>query len=142
MEDLFDLNRFLEAQLQSYSLALNEIRSGKKISHWMWYIFPQFDGLGYSTISKRYAIKSKEEALAYLKHEILGNRLIEITKSLYLLKNKSAYDILGSTDSLKLKSCMSLFALIQNEVDLFQIILEKYFHGKYCKHTESVLNGY
>ena len=115
----FDLKRFEKAQEHSYENALKEINNGRKMGHWMWYIFPQIDGIGSSTISKEYAIKSKEEAIAYLNHDVLGKRLIEITKALLLLVDTSAIKIFGYTDALKLKSCMTLFDLISSDNDLF-----------------------
>ena len=140
MEDLFNLNRFIEAQSLSYDTALNEIKNGKKTSHWMWYIFPQYKGLGYSSTSQKYSIKSVEEALLYYKHPILGNRLLEITNAFLNLENKSAYEILGSTDNLKMNSCMTLFNSIQTESDIFSKVLEKFYSNSQCTKTISQLN--
>ena len=128
----FDLKRFEKAQEHSYDNALKEINNGRKIGHWMWYIFPQIDGLGSSTISKEYAIKSKEEAIAYLNHDVLGKRLIEISEALLLLEDKSAIMIFGQTDSLKLKSCMTMFNSVSPN-NIFSKILDKYFNGDTCK---------
>lgn len=133
--DLFILSRFLEAQNFSYYKALEEIKLGKKQSHWMWYIFPQFKGLGSSSNSTHYAIKSKEEAQAYLNHSILGQRLIEITTELLKLENLSAYSIFGSPDDVKLKSSMTLFNAVQNETKLFELVLDKYFFSEKCEKT-------
>ena len=110
MEDQFDLQRFLNAQSSAYPIALFEISKGQKKSHWMWYIFPQYNGLGHSDKAVQFAIKSREEAIHYLKHPILGARLIEITQKMLSIENKAAYDILGTPDDLKLKSCMTLFS--------------------------------
>jgi uncharacterized protein (DUF1810 family) len=140
MEETYNLQRFLDVQNQSYSIAFNEIKSGKKQSHWMWYIFPQFIGLGKSTTSIKYAIKSKEEAIAYYHNKILGKRLIEITEQLIKIQDKTAFEIFGGPDDLKLKSCMSLFALVQNENNIFQEVLDKYFEGKISYKTKELLN--
>lgn len=138
----YNLQRFIEAQSNSYDVALSEIKNGKKQSHWMWYIFPQVDGLGKSETSKKYAIKSKEEAIKYLKYPILGNRLLEITNELLVIENKSPSDIFGFPDDLKLKSCMTLFALIQEENPVFQNVLNKHFKGKISWKTKQILENY
>lgn len=135
MLDKFDLNRFIVAQLSSYSRALEEIKSGRKSSHWMWYIFPQIHGLGYSSTTVKFSIKSKEEAMSYLNHPVLGNRLIEITTAFCDLENKTAQEVFGSPDYLKLKSSMTLFDAIQTETTLFDSVLEKYFQGSKCIRT-------
>ena len=140
MKDIHDLKRFENAQETNYDIALNEIKNGKKKGHWMWYVFPQIDGLGFSMISKKYAINSKEEAIAYLNHNVLGMRLIKITKELLLLNDISATNILGHTDALKLKSCMTLFDLISADNDLFLHVLQKYFEGNTCKLTKEKIN--
>ena len=103
------MKRFIEAQERDYEYALAEIRAGRKTSHWIWYIFPQVQGLGYSYNSKYYAIKDINEARQYLQDEILGARLREITSALLAVQNRSALEILGHTDALKVKSCMTLF---------------------------------
>ena len=138
----FDLNRFLTAQDGGYSRALNEIKNAQKRSHWMWYIFPQWNGLGRTIISIKYAIKSREEAIAYFEHPVLGIRLREITKVFLNIDNKSAKDVLGSPDFLKMKSCMTLFHLIQKETDFFNLVLEKFYDGKLCKRTQQKLEKY
>ncbi len=140
MEDNFNLNRFVEAQKNAYNTALFEIKKEKKTSHWMWYIFPQYYGLGKSNMSVKYAINSKEEAKAYLNHTILGSRLKEITEAFLSIENKSAYDVLGGPDDLKIKSSMTLFDNIQDETDLFDTVLKKYFNGERCKKTLKKLN--
>ena len=137
MEDKFNLNRFVAAQSVTYDTALNEIKRGRKTSHWMWYIFPQYKGLGYSATSQKYAIMSVEEALLYYKHPILGNRLVEITNTFLSLENKTAYEILGSPDNLKMNSCMTLFNSIQTESDIFSKVLYKYFSNSKCTKTIS-----
>ena len=110
--DLHDLNRFVQAQENDYERALSEVRQGRKRSHWMWYIFPQFDGLGFSQTSKRYAIKSVAEAKAYLSHPVLGPRLLECFEAALSVEGQSAYEIFGSPDDMKLKSCATLFASV------------------------------
>jgi uncharacterized protein (DUF1810 family) len=137
MIDNFDLNRFLEAQNNSYETALNEIKRGRKDSHWMWYIFPQYKGLGFSSITQKYSISSVDEAIAYLNHPILGNRLIEISNAFLMLQDKSAYEVLGDPDYLKMKSSMTLFDLVQKEKDIFLKVLQKYYWGSYCVKTRS-----
>ena len=139
MEDKFNLERFIQAQSTNYDIALNEIKNGRKSSHWMWYIFPQFKGLGRSETSKHYAIINKEEAISYYNHSILGNRLKEITLKFLTIENKSANEILGSPDHYKMKSCMSLFHLIQNDTDIFFKVLEKHYQGKICESTKKKL---
>src|SRR3954452_2962874 len=102
-DDPHDLARFVEAQAGEYSQALAEIKAGRKRSHWIWYVFPQIDGLGFSSMSRRYAIKSVDEAKAYLAHPVLGPRLVEICESALAVEGKSARDIFGSPDDMKLK---------------------------------------
>ncbi|MDX1278338.1 DUF1810 domain-containing protein [Oceanihabitans sediminis] len=140
MNDEFNLERFIEAQKSDYDRALEEIKNGKKHSHWMWYIFPQYKNLGISEISKRYAIQSKEEALSYFNHPILGKRLHEITLTFLSTENKSAFEILGSPDHFKMKSCMTLFHLAQNETDLFKKVIDVFYKGSLCDKTKKNLN--
>lgn len=127
----YDLNRFLKAQENDYEIALAEIKSGCKRSHWMWYIFPQYKGLGYSETSKYYAIQSLDEAKEFLNHPILGFRLQQITLELLKINNLSATEIFGRPDDSKLKSCMTLFASIDTSQEkLFQIVLDQFFNGQ------------
>lgn len=128
--DAFDLNRFIETQTDDYATALAELEAGEKTSHWMWYIFPQIDGLGYSSMSKRYAIKSVDEAKAYLVHPVLGPRLLECAKAVLAVEGRSALEILGSPDDAKLQSCATLFASVSPAGSVFQQILDKYYGGK------------
>ena len=137
MTDNFNLNRFLDAQTNIYEIALNEIKRGEKTSHWMWYIYPQFKGLGYSSTTIKYAITSIEEASMYFNHPILGRRLIEITNAFLKIENKSAYEILGDPDYLKMKSCMTLFKTIQTESEVFSEVINKYYSGSQCSRTIS-----
>ena len=125
-----DLNRFVQAQADDYEQALAEIRSGRKQSHWMWYIFPQFDGLGFSSTSKRYSIKSLAEAKAYLGHPVLGPRLLECAEAVLGVEGRSALEIFGSPDNLKLRSCATLFASVSPAGSVFDRLLGKYFHGE------------
>ncbi len=124
-----NLQRFITAQEADYPIALAEIKRGKKQSHWMWYIFPQIQGLGYSETSRFYAIKDIPEAEAYLKHPVLGKRLSEICETLLLLTTNNATAIFGNPDDLKLKSSMTLFALVNNAPPVFQKVLDKFFRG-------------
>jgi uncharacterized protein (DUF1810 family) len=123
------LRRFLDAQQRDYATALTEIRGGQKRSHWMWYIFPQIDGLGYSEMAKRYAIKDLAEAAEYLAHPLLGTRLKEITAALLDLNNHNATQVMGSPDDLKLRSSMTLFALVEGTDSVFEAVLKKFFDG-------------
>src|SRR5690349_3229374 len=124
--DPHDLNRFVQAQENVYEQALGEIRRGDKQSHWMWYIFPQFDGLGFSPTSKFYSIKSVAEAEAYLAHPVLGPRLIECVEAALGVERRTALEIFGSPDDMKLKSCATLFASVSPAGSVFERLLEKY----------------
>src|SRR5687767_8900466 len=128
--DPYDLNRFVEAQAGDYEQALAEVRSGRKQSHWMWYIFPQYDGLGFSPTSRRYSIKSLREAEAYLGHPVLGRRLIECAEAALGVEGRSALEIFGSPDDLKLRSCATLFARVAPPGSVFERLLAKYFRGE------------
>jgi uncharacterized protein (DUF1810 family) len=125
-----DIDRFLKAQEQDYDRALAELRSGRKQTHWMWYIFPQFDGLGISQTSKFYAIKSLAEAQAYLQHPILGRRLIECVEAVLEIEGRSATAIFGAPDDRKLKSCATLFDLVSPEHSVFDRLLAAYYDGE------------
>jgi uncharacterized protein (DUF1810 family) len=133
--DPYDLNRFVRAQADDYERALAEIRSGRKHSHWMWYVFPQIAGLGFSAMSERYSIKSLDEARGYLAHPILGQRLIECFKALLDVKDCSAFEIFGSPDDMKLKSSATLFAIASPKDSVFHRVLEKYFDGEMDRKT-------
>lgn len=134
-----DLQRFVEAQETTYARALAEIRSGRKQSHWMWFVFPQMRGLGYSSMAQHYGIQSKEEAAAYLRHPVLGKRLQEISSVLLLLPSSDAHQIFGSPDDLKLRSCMTLFASVPNAPVVFEDVLQKFFGGKKDEATLRLL---
>lgn len=129
-DDPYVLGRFVQAQETSYDQALNEIRAGRKRSHWMWFVFPQFDGLGFSETSRHYSIKSVAEAEAYLKHPVLGSRLLECAEALLAVEGRSAHDIFGSPDDLKLRSCATLFAHVSPAGSVFELLLDKYFEGE------------
>lgn len=124
-----NLQRFLDAQQTSYQIALSEIKNGRKRSHWMWYIFPQIQGLGFSETSRFYAIKDVDEAEGFLKHPILGSRLIEICNVLLGLESNNANQIFGSPDDIKLKSSMTLFSALPNTNPIFELVLKKFFNG-------------
>lgn len=123
-----NLQRFIDAQETSYEAALSEIKNGRKKSHWMWYIFPQIQGLGFSETSKFYAIKDINEAEEFLKHPLLGHRLVRLCNELLKLESDDANRIFGSPDDLKLKSSMTLFSSL-NINPVFQMVLEKFFNG-------------
>jgi uncharacterized protein (DUF1810 family) len=135
------LERFIEAQAPIYAQALGELRAGQKQSHWMWFIFPQIAGLGQSPMSRAYAIQSLDEARAYLAHPVLGSRLRECCQVLMNLRDKSAHDIFGSIDAMKLRSCLTLFAEANPKEVLFYNLLEKYFDGDADEATLENLAG-
>ena len=135
----FNLGRFLHAQEGSYNRALGELRRGEKRSHWMWYIFPQIDGLGYSATTKYYAIKSKEEALAYISHSVLGARLLECARAVRDIQGRTAAEIFGFPDDVKLRSSMTLFSYVSEQDSVFQLVLDKYFDGQGDEKTLEVL---
>ncbi len=128
--DPHNLNRFLQAQEADYERALAEIRSGRKQSHWMWYIFPQLVGLGFSSMAQHYAIKSVEEAKAYLAHPVLGPRLIECAEAVVAVERRTANGIFGSPDDMKLRSCATLFAQVSPPRSVFERLLKKYFQNE------------
>ena len=136
-----DLSRFLKAQDYDYDNALREIRSGRKRSHWMWYIFPQIQGLGFSSTAQYYAIRNLEEAKDYLAHPVLGARLREISAALLELDGLSAHEIFGYPDDLKLRSCMTLFRLADLDDSLFQEVLDKYYDGEPDSRTVNIVYG-
>src|SRR6476660_105164 len=128
--DPFNLARFVSAQATKYDGICEELRRGEKRTHWMWYIFPQFDGLGFSPTSKRYAIKSRAEAEAYLLHPVLGPRLVECSEAVLGVEGRAAYEIFGSPDDVKLKSCATLFACVSPPGSVFERVLVKYYQGE------------
>jgi uncharacterized protein (DUF1810 family) len=136
------LKRFTDAQQNAYTTALAEIQNGCKRSHWMWFIFPQIHGLGFSEISRHYAIKDLDEAEAYLRHPVLGSRLIEISQALLNSVNSNTTEIFGSPDDLKLKSSMTLFASVPGAGPVFQAVLDKFFGGEKDAPTLQLLGTY
>jgi len=129
MNDPFNLQRFVDAQSPIFDQVCSELRGGAKRSHWMWFIFPQIEGLGYSQLARKFAISSREEAVAYLEHPILGPRLIECTTLVNLIEDCAIEQIFSYPDDLKFRSCMTLFAdTTGNQV--FVDALSKYFKGK------------
>jgi uncharacterized protein (DUF1810 family) len=137
--DSYNLDRFLQAQQTAYQRALSEIRNGRKQTHWMWYIFPQFDGLGFSPTARHYSIKSIEEARAYLAHPILGPRLHECAEAVLGVEGRTANNIFGSPDDMKLKSCATLFAQVIPPGSVFERLLAKYFKGELDSKTLELL---
>ena len=133
-EDPFDLDRFVHAQAPDYDRALSELRAGHKRSHWMWYVFPQIEGLGSSAMSRQYSIKSEAEARAYLEHPVLGARLRECFAAVLNVEGRSAHEIFGSPDDMKLRSSATLFAAVSDEA-VFEEVLKKYFDGKHDEET-------
>ena len=145
-----DLNRFLQAQENSYADALQEMKNGKKTSHWMWYVFPQIKGLGRSSMAREYEIQDLAEAKAYLQDEILGDRLRTLTKILVNdIHGKSAEQIFGYPDFLKFHSCLTLFEYVANtenftdeKFNVFQQALEKYYGGKKDENTLKIIENF
>jgi uncharacterized protein (DUF1810 family) len=130
MPDAFNLQRFLDAQAPVYGNVRRELRAGRKTSHWMWFIFPQIQGLGHSSTAQKYAVSGRDEAKAYLQHPVLGQRLIECTKLVNEVEGKSADDIFGYPDDLKFRSSMTLFAEVSPDNPVFVDALDKYFGGE------------
>jgi uncharacterized protein (DUF1810 family) len=128
--DPHNLQRFVDAQDTIYDSVLAELRAGRKTSHWMWFVFPQIQGLGHSSIAREFAISSRAEAEAYLKHPILGPRLRECTRLVNLVEDQSAEEIFGAVDNLKFRSSMTLFAQAASDNQLFLEALQKYYGGK------------
>ncbi len=137
--DPHDLNRFLSAQEGVYEMALSELKDGRKRTHWMWFIFPQIDGLGYSPTARRYSIKSKEEASQYLTHPVLGKRLLECTEAVLALRGGSVSEILGYPDDLKFKASMTLFEQVAGPGSVFSSALDRYCHGERDEATLRLL---
>lgn len=138
-DDPFHLERFLKAQEDDYESALGEIRAGEKRSHWIWYIFPQIDGLAFSSTSKYYAIRSLEEARAYLAHPVLGPRLLACAEALLEVRDRSAAEIFGFPDDVKVRSCATLFAQASAAPSIFDRILDRYYNGERDPRTLALL---
>lgn len=139
--DPHDLQRFLAAQAGDYECALGELQRGRKESHWIWYLFPQVAGLGYSHMAQKYAIQSREEAVAYLKHPVLGARLRQCCAALLKHRGKRVEDIMGSPDDLKLRSSMTLFAAVSESESIFRKVLEAFYSGKLDGRTVGFLES-
>ncbi len=135
---MHDLNRFISAQERSYDAALREIKSGRKRTHWMWYIFPQIAGLGFSSTAQFYAISSMQEAKDYYAHPVLGKRLVEISEALLALGTNDAGAVMGYPDDLKLRSSMTLFLAASGDA-VFQKVLDKFYSGRPDSKTLSIL---
>jgi uncharacterized protein (DUF1810 family) len=133
--DPYDLQRFVAAQSEVYSSVCAELDSGRKVTHWMWFIFPQVRGLGQSPTSRRFAISSLEEARAYLEHPVLGPRLRDCTQRVQRLEGRTARQIFGSPDDLKFRSCLTLFAHASGHEPLFEAALRRYYGGEYDDRT-------
>jgi uncharacterized protein (DUF1810 family) len=130
MHDPHDLQRFVEAQTPVFDRALAELRAGRKQTHWMWFVFPQIAGLGHSAMARRYAISHMNEARAYLAHELLGPRLCTCAQAMLLHGDRSARQILGSPDDIKLRSSMTLFAAVAPDQAIFRQVLDTFFNGE------------
>ena len=137
----YNLDRFKKAQANDYAIALAEIKNGCKESHWMWYIFPQLKGLGSSPVAQFYGINGRAEAKAYIEDKVLKDRLVEISSALLMLKTSSAADVMGFPDDLKLKSCMTLFAEVAPELDVFTKVLDKFFGGEKDRKTLEMMGN-
>ena len=139
--DINALERFVKAQTNTYEVAMNEIKNGQKRTHWMWFIFPQLRGLGMSSISRYYGLENFDEAKAYLIHPVLSGRLYELCGELLKHKDKTALEIFGDIDEMKLKSSMTLFALTSEDYTIFDEVLEHFFGGEMDEVTVKLING-
>ncbi len=137
--DSHDLGRFIEAQEPVYDHVIAEIRDGRKRTHWMWFVFPQLAGLGNSSMAARYAIRDPGEARDYLEHPILASRLIECAEAALAVEGRSAMEIFGTPDDLKLRSCATLFAQVSAPDSVFHRILDKYYSGEPDRRTLQLL---
>lgn len=139
LHDPFDLDRFTSEQDGVYDRVLGELKRGQKRTHWMWFIFPQIDGLGTSATARHYAIKNLEVARAYLRHPVIGPRLLECAESVLAIEERSASDIFGFPDYLKLKSFMTLFACVAGSDSVFARVIENYYGGEQDASTLQLL---
>ena len=139
--DPHDLRRFVDAQAASYDQALSELRANRKRTHWMWFVFPQYEGLGHSPMAQRYSIKSVAEAKAYLEHPILGARLVASVEALLALDGRSAHEIFGSPDDVKLRSSATLFSRVAPSGSPFHRLLAKFFDGVPDRRTLELLGA-
>ncbi len=139
VNDPFDLNRFTKAQERIYGNVLSELKGGRKRTHWMWFIFPQIEGLGRSETARFYAIKSLDEARQYLNHPVLGSQLRECSAIVLGIEDHSVEDIFGFPDHLKLRSSMTLFSCVKNADPVFETVIDRYFQGKRDTRTLELL---
>jgi uncharacterized protein (DUF1810 family) len=139
-DDTHNLSRFLQAQEHTYEQALSEIKSGRKRTHWMWFIFPQIKGLSSSSTAELYSIKSVEEARAYLNHPVLGTRLRECAEATINIEGRSANEVFGSPDDLKLRSCATLFAYIAPSGSVFERLIGKFYDSESDERTLKLLH--
>ncbi|MGO8246378.1 DUF1810 domain-containing protein [Rhizobium johnstonii] len=137
----YKLHRFIDAQNGIYERALSELKAGRKTSHWMWFVFPQIAGLGTSAMAEKYAIRSAEEAAAYLADPILSSRLLRCVEAILSVDGRSANEILGSPDDLKLRSSMTLFAAISDHGSPFHQVIDHFYHGKFDERTIEILSA-
>lgn len=141
MKDRFDLQRFVSAQECQYNDAISELKSGRKLTHWIWFVFPQLEGLGRSPTAQHYAIRSLAEARAYLDHPLLGARLKECTSAVLNVEGRTAHEIFGHPDDLKFHTCMTLFAAISGQESIFEKAIEKYYNGTSDQATLDLLKA-
>ncbi|HTO33331.1 MAG TPA: DUF1810 domain-containing protein [Pararhizobium sp.] len=141
MPDPFHLERFVEAQAGIYDTALSELTNGRKMTHWMWFVFPQLAGLGLSAMAQSFAISGKAEAAAYLAHPLLGARLLECTQAVNAVSSRTAHEIFGSPDDLKFRSSMTLFEIVAVEPASFRMAIDRFFGGEPDRRTLALLAG-
>jgi uncharacterized protein (DUF1810 family) len=139
MSDPYQLSRFTDAQASVYDIAVRELETGRKQTHWMWFIFPQLAGLGHSPTAIRFAISGLDEAHAYLAHPLLGCRLVQCTRAINTLRNRTVHEIFGSPDDLKFHSSMTLFRQTANDPEPFRTVIERYFDGEADARTLELL---
>lgn len=139
--DPYDLQRFVTAQDPVFDRVCDELRAGAKRSHWMWFIFPQIAGLGHSAMAQKYAIASRDEAVAYLRHPVLGPRLKECTELVLAVQDRSSHAILGSPDDAKFCSSMTLFAEVAEANAVFRDAIARYYAGRVDQKTLDILRG-
>ena len=138
-DDPFNLQRFVDAQSPVYERVCSELRNGRKQSHWMWFVFPQLEGLGHSHLAEKFAISSRAEAQAYLEHPVLGPRLRACSELVTLVEGKTIQQIFGTPDDLKFHSSMTLFACVADDHQIFDEALDKYFAGERDRLTLALL---
>ena len=136
-----DISRFEAPHHKDFNKALQEIRNGKKLTHWMWYIFPQLEALGKSETAKFYGIEDRREAEAFLQHPLLGKNLITISEAMLALPGNNATAVLGQPDDMKLQSCTTLFAQLKDAPPVFQQLLDKYYGGRPDGNTQTLLRS-